>query len=239
LAEVARLLPGLVVTDVAMPGRSGLGLCRDIRRDWPALPVIAITARDLNHDERQMLTNVLCDLVLTKPCSPAAAGCRLSIAWPRQRTGRRRRRSGTCCASQCLGCSYWSISSASVWSVCDPRPRSPATCWLAGLFVVGAMIAGWVLVTFKRARTATVPGQMSSRLVMWGPYRFTRNPMYVGLTPAYLGEAGLLQELWPVVLLPQILVYVNGVVIPLEERQLLDAFDGPYDDYRACVRRWL
>jgi two-component system, cell cycle response regulator DivK len=72
LVEIARLEPELVVTDIVMPGRSGLDLCRLIRRDWPALPIIAVTARDLNHDERRTLTDMLCDLVLTKPCSPEA-----------------------------------------------------------------------------------------------------------------------------------------------------------------------
>ena len=72
LVEIARLQPVLVVTDIVMPGRSGLDLCRVIRRDWPTLPIIAVTARDLNHDERRMLTDILCDLVLTKPCSPEA-----------------------------------------------------------------------------------------------------------------------------------------------------------------------
>src|SRR5262245_1694318 len=60
--------------------------------------------------------------------------------------------------------------------------------WIVGvvLFSAGVVIAGWGLLTFWRARTTTVPGEASSRLVTWGPYRFTRNPMYVGLTLAYL-----------------------------------------------------
>jgi protein-S-isoprenylcysteine O-methyltransferase Ste14 len=49
------------------------------------------------------------------------------------------------------------------------------------LFGIGAAIAGWGLLTFRRARTTTVPGRVSSQLVTWGPYRFSRNPMYVGL----------------------------------------------------------
>jgi protein-S-isoprenylcysteine O-methyltransferase Ste14 len=57
------------------------------------------------------------------------------------------------------------------------------------VFTVGAVIAGWGWVTFRRARTTTVPGRASSRLVTWGPYRVSRNPMYVGLAVAYLGEA--------------------------------------------------
>ena len=68
------------------------------------------------------------------------------------------------------------------------------------LLVIGASVAGWGLLTFRLARTTTVPGKASSRLVSWGPYRFSRNPMYVGLIVAYLGEAGLLGQVWPVIL---------------------------------------
>jgi protein-S-isoprenylcysteine O-methyltransferase Ste14 len=104
------------------------------------------------------------------------------------------------------------------------------------LFVVGAAIAGWGWLTFRRARTTTVPGQKPSLMVTWGPYRFSRNPMYVGLTLAYLGEAGLLQQLWPVILLPLTVAYV---VIPVEEGKLREVFGEEYTGYQARVRRWL
>lgn len=108
-----------------------------------------------------------------------------------------------------------------------------------GLFAIGAAIAGWGLLTFRRARTTTVPGQASSQFVTWGPYRFTRNPMYVGLIAAYLGEAGILRQFWPVVLLPLTIAYVNWTVIPVEEAKLKEVFGGDYDLYRARVRRWI
>ena len=107
------------------------------------------------------------------------------------------------------------------------------------LFVMGAAVAGWGLVTFHRARTTTVPGQVSSQLVTWGPYRFTRNPMYVGLIIAYLGEAGILRQIWPILLLPLTIAYVNWIVIPLEEARLLEAFGAAYQRYQTRVRRWL
>lgn len=107
------------------------------------------------------------------------------------------------------------------------------------LFATGAIIAGWGLLTFRRARTTTVPGKASSQLVSWGPYRFSRNPMYVGLTLAYFGEAGILQHIWPLILLPLTLAYVNSIVIPLEESKLREAFDEEYERYRKKVRRWL
>jgi protein-S-isoprenylcysteine O-methyltransferase Ste14 len=107
------------------------------------------------------------------------------------------------------------------------------------LFGIGALIAGWGLLTFRRARTTTVPGQASSRLVTWGPYRFSRNPMYIGLIVAYLGEAGILRQVWPVFLLPLTIAYVNWVVIPVEESRLKEVFAEEYDRYRMRVRRWL
>lgn len=112
---------------------------------------------------------------------------------------------------------------------------------LAGgvLFATGAVIAGSALVLFRRSQTTTVPGEVSARLVTWGPYRFTRNPMYVGLTLAYLGEAGMLKQIWPVILLPLTLAYVNWMVIPLEEARLEEVFPDEYKQYRARVRRWL
>jgi len=120
------------------------------------------------------------------------------------------------------------------------RPSSPVTGLAGGaLFLSGAVIAGWGLMTFRKARTTTVPGERSAQLVTWGPYRFTRNPMYVGLTVAYLGEAGILHHVWPVVLLPCVLAYVNWIVIPLEESRLGEVFGAEYVQYQARVRRWI
>lgn len=109
----------------------------------------------------------------------------------------------------------------------------------AVVFAVGAVIAGWGLITFRKVGTTTVPGQSSSRLVTWGPYRFSRNPMYVGLATAYLGEAFLIRQIWPAVLLPIVLAYVNWAVIPVEQARLTEAFGAEYAAYRLRVRRWL
>lgn len=107
------------------------------------------------------------------------------------------------------------------------------------LFGIGAAIAGWGLLSFRRARTTTVPGRVSAQLVTWGPYRFSRNPMYVGLVLAYLGEAGILRQVWPVFLLPLTVAYINWVVIPVEEGKLKGVFREDYERYRARVRRWV
>jgi protein-S-isoprenylcysteine O-methyltransferase Ste14 len=124
-----------------------------------------------------------------------------------------------------------------------PRSVSPDAALvstIAGvvLFSAGAVIAGWALAIFYNARTTTVPGETSKTLVTWGPYRFTRNPMYVALTLAYLGEAGLLTHIYPIVLLPLVIAYLNWTVIPIEEARLKEVFGAEYDRYRSTVRRW-
>jgi protein-S-isoprenylcysteine O-methyltransferase Ste14 len=116
----------------------------------------------------------------------------------------------------------------------------PGVSIIGGVFFgIGAAIAGWGLLTFLKARTTTVPGSVSSQLVTWGPYRLSRNPMYVGLVLAYLGEAGILRQIWPVFLLPLTVAYINWVVIPVEERKLKEVFGEEYERYRARVHRWV
>ncbi len=121
------------------------------------------------------------------------------------------------------------------------RGRRAAGLGAAGgvLLALGVFVAAWGWLTFRTAHTTTVPGEMSTQLVTWGPYRFTRNPMYVGLVLAYLGEAGILHQVWPVVVLPLVVAYVHGVVIPLEEAKLREAFGERYERYRERVRPWV
>ena len=108
-----------------------------------------------------------------------------------------------------------------------------------GLFAIGAVIAGWAWVIFHRAGTTRVPWQLSSSLVTWGPFRISRNPMYVGLSLAYLGEAALLRQIWPVLVLSLTVAYLNWVVIPVEEARLREVFRDKYEEYCASVRRWI
>ncbi len=109
----------------------------------------------------------------------------------------------------------------------------------AVVFAAGAALAGWSLLLFKKARTTTVPGKLSSKLVTHGPYRISRNPMYVALVVAYLGEAGILNQVWPVILLPLTVAYINFIVIPVEEARLKEVFQEDYERYRKTVRRWI
>ncbi|MFI5210728.1 MAG: methyltransferase family protein, partial [Gemmatimonadales bacterium] len=69
--------------------------------------------------------------------------------------------------------------------------------------------------------------------------RFSRNPMYVGMTLLYLGIALWANSLWPLLLLPAVLVVMRRGVIAREEAYLERRFGDEYRSYRARVRRWL
>lgn len=109
--------------------------------------------------------------------------------------------------------------------------------WAA--LAVGVILAGWGMVTFKRAKTAINPHHSASQLVTHGPYRFTRNPMYTGLTIQYLGVSALIDSAWPIIVLPIVLLILIETVILREEMYLRDAFGVEYTGYVASVRRWL
>ena len=120
-------------------------------------------------------------------------------------------------------------------------PQIVRTALIAGLILVGigVAVAFSALGIFRKRSTTTIPFETPTSLVTSGPYRFTRNPMYVGLTLVYLGVAGTRAEIWPVFVLPVLFAYVNFVVIPVEERHLHAAFGDAYAQYGARVRRWL
>jgi protein-S-isoprenylcysteine O-methyltransferase Ste14 len=93
--------------------------------------------------------------------------------------------------------------------------------------------------SFRRARTSLVPVRPATALITDGPFRFTRNPLYLGLALLYLGIALWLGVLWPVVLLPALILLVQQIVILREEAYLESRFGEAYRAYRARVRRWL
>jgi protein-S-isoprenylcysteine O-methyltransferase Ste14 len=107
------------------------------------------------------------------------------------------------------------------------------------LFAGGAVLVAWGMLTFARAHTAIIPNRPASAIVDHGPYRFTRNPMYVGFTLAYMGGALLLNTAWPFAFLPFVLLALSRLVIAREERYLTEAFGASYTEYRSRVRRWL
>jgi len=106
-------------------------------------------------------------------------------------------------------------------------------------------IAGFVLLgpaamrRFLRAETDLRPFRPTSAIVTDGPYRFTRNPMYVGMTLLYVGLAIGFDLIWALVLLPAVLLVIRFHVIAREERYLETKFGEEYLGYKRRVRRWV
>lgn len=119
----------------------------------------------------------------------------------------------------------------------ESRPATLLTGWL--LLAVGASLLLWAVRTFSHAQTAIMPFKPASRIVTSGPFRVSRNPMYVGLTLMYVGLSLLMRMVWPILVLPLVLLALFALVISREEQYLGDAFPVEYAEYRRRVRRWL
>ncbi len=112
-----------------------------------------------------------------------------------------------------------------------------ASGWL--LIGVFAVWNGWCLVLFARRRTGLLPGQSTTALLSRGPYRYSRNPLYLGLLVLYVGTALLAYSPGALALLP--LAWAGllwGAILP-EERYLRAALGDPYEAYCRQVRRWI
>ena len=126
-----------------------------------------------------------------------------------------------------------------------PLPIVPAVLVgplrLLGAFclVAGLALTIWAVATFRRVGTTRHPAGPTTALAVGGPYRFTRNPMYLGLVFITAGLALLANALWPLVLLPVVIAIVRRAVIDREERYLTAKFGEEYLRYKARVRRWL
>lgn len=121
-----------------------------------------------------------------------------------------------------------------------PPPLAPIPSIIGLLLVaagLGTAIAG--AMAFRRGGTNIDPRQPSLVLVETGPYRFTRNPMYLGFLLVFPG-IGLMASLdWSLPLLPAVWLALHHGVVLREEAYLSRKFGEPYDRLRARTRRWL
>lgn len=110
-----------------------------------------------------------------------------------------------------------------------------------GIAILGAgvFLTGWALRLFKQKGTTHNPHGMPTTLVTAGPFRFSRNPMYVGVSLVLSGIA-IFVGTTPLFLAPvAFFVTMNAVFIPREEKVLERIFGQAYIDYKNRVRRWL
>jgi protein-S-isoprenylcysteine O-methyltransferase Ste14 len=123
------------------------------------------------------------------------------------------------------------------WSL----PFLPSALWLLGPLIVLCAILIFVLCLreFRAAGTSVRGSERTTAIVRTGPYRFSRNPIYVSFTLLVLGLSVWLNNLWLLVTLVPAVGFIAAVVIPREERFLERNFHDQYSSYKATVRRWL
>ncbi|HWS28033.1 MAG TPA: isoprenylcysteine carboxylmethyltransferase family protein [Xanthomonadales bacterium] len=107
--------------------------------------------------------------------------------------------------------------------------------------IAGLLIAWSGVVSFRRARTTVNPlrPEAATSLVASGIYRYTRNPMYLGMLLVLIGWTVFLARPWALAVLPAFVAYMNRFQIGPEERALEGVFGGEFEAYRRRVRRWL
>jgi protein-S-isoprenylcysteine O-methyltransferase Ste14 len=112
---------------------------------------------------------------------------------------------------------------------------------VAGLAMVagGIVLMVWSFVTLTRAHTTVIPWEQVSAVVTAGPFRFSRNPIYLADAITYLGGSLLVHSWWPLLVLPGMVLVMRRKVIDREERYLTERFGDAYRDYQFQVRRWL
>ncbi|MBI2558594.1 isoprenylcysteine carboxylmethyltransferase family protein [Candidatus Woesearchaeota archaeon] len=107
------------------------------------------------------------------------------------------------------------------------------------IFVLGLSTTFYSFYLFKKNKTPILPGQKPTFVVIEGPYKFTRNPMYLGVTIGLLGMSiyigNLLSLLSPIIFF----VVMNIAYVPFEEGLLEKTFGKQYLNYKKKVRRWI
>ena len=133
-----------------------------------------------------------------------------------------------------------------MWLIAKAVPALTHEYGAARFVATGLLIAGLGVIAagvwaFRRAQTTvdpTRPGNASA-VVTGGIYRFTRNPMYLGMLLVLLAWAAVLSNVLAAAVAPLFILYMNRFQIAPEERFLREKFGAPYEAYRRAVRRWL
>ncbi len=107
------------------------------------------------------------------------------------------------------------------------------------LVIIGLALSVWTVWAFARAHTTVIPWEHVSAMVTTGPFRISRNPIYLSDAIAYLGGTLILHSWWPLLVLPGILWVIRRRVIDREELYLTGRFGDAYRQYQLRVRRWI
>ncbi len=136
---------------------------------------------------------------------------------------------------------YVLLAAAASWLLGGPTlPGMPIVPLGGAIVALAGMPAFWAFALFRSEDTEINPTSPTNRkLVTRGPYRFTRNPMYLSLVMLTLGIAIWVGS-WPFFLAPTgVFATANWVHIPYEEAKMSRQFGAEFDDYMRRVRRWV
>ena len=109
----------------------------------------------------------------------------------------------------------------------------------AGLVLFGAVLNSTSLGCFRKAHTDHATDAPARVLITDGPYRFSRNPIYLAFMCLYMGLGIFLNNLWIFVLGAPLIATLQAVIIRREEDYLAEKFGAEYGEYHLSVRRWL
>lgn len=135
------------------------------------------------------------------------------------------------------------LAAAAALQFLEPLPIAPYS-FEAGLIggvsalLAGAGLGAWGIRELQRHRTALEPGSVPSRLVITGPFRFTRNPLYVALVTIAAGIAAMVNSAWFLAGTAILLLFLDRLVIRREESTMREVFGPAYDAYVSRARRW-
>lgn len=118
---------------------------------------------------------------------------------------------------------------------------TPGRYWVGGLIVVGAVLGLglWSVVLFRKTGQSENPWKPTPQIVERGPFRITRNPMYLQMVLVCVGVAVILMDLWILALIPVCAWLLQRFAILPEEAYLERKFGDTYLAYKRRVRRWL
>jgi len=130
----------------------------------------------------------------------------------------------------------WALHWRLPWTI--PGGRAASVAGLA-LVLIGIALTFWAAATLRGMNTTIIPWDPVSAIVSTGPFRFSRNPIYLADAIAYLGASLLIHSWWPLLVLPAVLLVMQHKVVDREERYLTERFGDPYREYQSRVRRWI
>lgn len=126
------------------------------------------------------------------------------------------------------------------WWMPWPLPAVPYRVWTgAGLIAAALLLVAWAILEMRAKNTSPLPWKETTALVIYGPFRFTRNPIYLADVIIMAGLALVLGTTWLLITAALAVPLARILVIQHEEKDLEALFGDEWRTYAAKVRRWI